>query len=132
MVLGIPHSNGVEKIMFKNMFVLPLFATVMLLTGCATAPQSLYQWDGYQSSVYQYYQTDSSLDEQVTALEESLEKAKARDRMIAPGLHAHLGLLYANSGREQQAFEQFAMEKHLFPESAMFMDFLLKQNKEGL
>lgn len=118
--------------MFKNMFILPLLAVSLALVGCATAPQSLYQWDGYQSSVYQYYQTDNNADEQVTALETSLEKAKASDRRVAPGLHAHLGLLYANSGREQQALEQFAMEKHLFPESAMFMDFLLKQNKEAL
>ena len=118
--------------MCKNRFILPLLMATALLAGCTAAPQSLYQWDAYQPAVYQYYQTNHAVDEQVSALEQSLEKAKSRNRTVAPGLHAHLGLLYANSGREQQAFEQFAMEKSLFPESAMFMDFLLKQNKDAL
>lgn len=117
--------------MSKNI-MLCLLAASALLAGCTAAPQSLYQWDAYQPSVYQYYQPDNKIDEQVSALEESLEKAKARNRAVAPGVHAHLGLLYANSGREQQAFEQFAIEKQLFPESAVFMDFLLKQNKDTL
>jgi hypothetical protein len=117
--------------MFKNIKVLPWLTMAVLLAGCA-GPQTLYQWDGYQSSVYQYYQLDNnSLDEQVAALEESMEKARASDRVVAPGMHAHLGLLYANSGREQQALEQFDMEKRLFPESAVFMDFLMKNNKRG-
>lgn len=131
MVPGIQHSKRV-KIMLKNIFTLPLVAAPLLLVGCASAPQTLYQWDGYQSSVYQHFQTDNNLDAQVAVLEKSLEKAKASDRRVAPGVHAHLGLLYANSGREQQALEQFAIEKSLFPESAIFMDFLLKQNKVAL
>lgn len=111
-----------------NMRVLSLAVMTAVLSGCA-GPKTLYQWDGYQSSVYQHYQTDdSSLSEQVAVLEESIEKARAGDRIVAPGLHAHLGLLYANSGREQQAMEQFEMEKRLFPESETFMNFLLKQN----
>ncbi|MBR9857387.1 MAG: DUF4810 domain-containing protein [Gammaproteobacteria bacterium] len=108
--------------------LLSLAVMAVVLSGCA-GPKTLYQWDGYQSSVYQHYQTnDSSLSEQVAVLEESIEKARAEDRIVAPGLHAHLGLLYANSGREQQAMEQFEMEKRLFPESETFMNFLLKQN----
>ena len=117
--------------MSKNITWLLLVASA-LLAGCSAPPQSLYQWDAYQPTVYQYYQDDNTLDEQVSALELSIEKAKARQRTVAPGLHAHLGLLYANSGREQQAFAQFALEKSLFPESATFMDFLLKQNKDVL
>lgn len=118
--------------MHKKHFTYALLTAAVVLAGC-TGPTTLYQWDGYQPSVYQYYQADNNnLDEQVAELEESIEKARAKDRRVAPGLHAHLGLLYANSGREQQALEQFATEKRLFPESAVFMDFLLKQNKDTL
>ncbi|WP_375055278.1 DUF4810 domain-containing protein [Zobellella sp. DQSA1] len=118
--------------MDKKRYTFSLLMAAVLLAGCA-GPSTLYQWDGYQPSVYQYYQVDNNnLDEQVAQLEESIEKARAKDRRVAPGLHAHLGLLYANSGREQQALEQFAAEKRLFPESAVFMDFLLKQNKGTL
>ncbi|MBL1378048.1 DUF4810 domain-containing protein [Zobellella iuensis] len=118
--------------MHNKRYTCSLLMAAVLLAGCA-GPGTLYQWDAYQPSVYQYYQVDNNnLDEQVAQLEESIEKARAKDRRVAPGLHAHLGLLYANSGREQQALEQFATEKRLFPESAVFMDFLLKQNKDTL
>ena len=33
-----------------------LFAAT-LLAGCA-APKTLYNWDGYQTSLYQYYQQE--------------------------------------------------------------------------
>ncbi len=107
-----------------------LLLVVGLLAGCS-GPTSLYQWDSYQPVVYQYYQDDQSgPEEQMAALEESIEKARSRGVSVPPGLHAHLGLLYANNGREDDALAQFALEKTLFPESAPFMDFLLKQNKE--
>ncbi|MHA6963838.1 DUF4810 domain-containing protein [Zobellella denitrificans] len=118
--------------MHNKRYTFSLFTAAVLLAGCS-GPTTLYQWDVYQPSVYQYYQVDNNnLDEQAAQLEESIEKARAADRRVAPGLHAHLGLLYAHSGREQQALEQFATEKRLFPESAVFMDFLLKQNKDTL
>ncbi|GAA3538139.1 DUF4810 domain-containing protein [Zobellella aerophila] len=101
-----------------------------LLAGCS-APTTLYQWDNYQPALYQYYQEDETgPEEQVAALEENIEQARARGTSVPPGLHAHLGLLYANTGREEEALNQFATEKALFPESAPFMDFLLKQGKE--
>lgn len=34
-----------------------------LLAGCA-APKTLYNWDGYQTSIYQYYQQDGLSPEQ--------------------------------------------------------------------
>ncbi|MCT7654341.1 DUF4810 domain-containing protein [Oceanimonas sp. NS1] len=99
----------------KTIHSLSLMVVTALLAGCA-GPKTLYHWDGYQSSVYQHYQEDGSdMDEQVAVLEESIEEAKAKDRIVAPGLHAHLGLLYANSGRGQQAMEQFELENSCFP-----------------
>ncbi|WP_116473975.1 DUF4810 domain-containing protein [Zobellella maritima] len=101
-----------------------------LLVGCS-GPTTLYQWDNFQPVLYQYYQQDEiGPEEQVAALEENIEQARARGTRVPPGLHAHLGLLYANTGREEEALNQFATEKALFPESAPFMDFLLKQGKE--
>ena len=49
---------------------------------------------------------------------------------MPPGLHAHLGMLYFNTGREIEAREQFAMEKSLFPESGHFVDYVLKAQPE--
>ena len=49
-----------------------------------------------------------------------------------PGFHAHLGMLYALAGKQDQVAVEFETEKKLFPESAAYMDFLLKKSKKGV
>lgn len=101
-----------------------------LLGGCATPQKPLYNWDGYQTTVYQYYQQGSSSPEQqIAALTESIEKSKAKGQTVPPGLHAHLGMLYVKTGRTDLAMSEFSTEKSLFPESAPFMDFLMSKDK---
>ncbi len=42
--------------------LLLIFAGAILLNGCANEPKPLYNWDGYQTTIYQYYQqTDTDL-----------------------------------------------------------------------
>ncbi|WP_375592043.1 DUF4810 domain-containing protein [Chitiniphilus eburneus] len=107
--------------------VLPLLA-IALLAGCAAQPKTLYQWEGYQQQVYKYFQGESPT-EQIAALEASFQKIRAKGSMPPPGFHAHLGMLYASIGNEEQAVQQFQTEKALFPESQAYMDFLLKKNQ---
>jgi len=45
-------------------------------------------------------------------------------------LHAHLGLLYLETGRTAQAVAAWEQEKRLFPESRAYMDFLLNNLKK--
>lgn len=107
-----------------------ILGAAVLLVGCSPAPQHIYHWDNYQPTVYQYYQGGkTSPDEQIAALKKCLEKIRATAGKTPPGLHAHLGLLYANTGRTDLALHQFNQEKTLFPESAPYMDFLLSKNK---
>jgi len=109
-----------------------LLMGAVVLAGCASGPQPLYDWEQYQPRVYQYFQGDEAdLQEQIAGLEENLQEAHAKGRAVPPGFHAHLGLLYAKLGREDQVKQQFETEKQLFPESAPFMDFLLTKNKGG-
>lgn len=116
------------KIMIKTGGLLVLAA---IATGCAPTTPPLYQWDSYQPSLYRHYQADTAnLAEQVQLLEASVEKAQAAGVSVPPGLHAHLGMLYFNTGREQEARAQFAAEKALFPESTHFMDYILNAQKD--
>ena len=111
---------------------LGLLVIAALLSACS-APKSLYQWDQYQKTLYQYYQPGkSSPEEQIALLQKMVEKARAKGGAVPPGLHAHLGLLYANLGQNNEAFQQFKIEKTLFPEAATFMDFLLKKQPRSL
>lgn len=101
-------------------------AVTLLLGGCANGPQSMYTWGNYQTIVYQYYQKDrSSHEEQIAQLNETIEKARADNRPVPPGLHAHLGLLYAHQGKGTEAQQEFLAEKVQYPESGPYMDFLL-------
>jgi hypothetical protein len=108
-------------------------ASLLLVTasGCATRKPSMYYWNGYESQVYEYLKDGSgkSHEEQITSLEENIQKANARGATLPPGYHAHLGLLYAQVGKDDQVKQEFETEKALFPESATFMDFLLHKTK---
>jgi hypothetical protein len=100
-------------------------------TGCAARPPRIYEWGSYQEQVYEYYKSkDSSPDKQIAALEADIEKIRATGKSPPPGFHAHLGLMYAQSGNSAQARHEFEAEKTLFPESATFMDFLLRNPKK--
>ena len=109
---------------------LPLVAATLLATGCAAnRPASLYQWDGYQPQVYEYFKGQTSPQQQIDALEKSLQTTRAKDGTPPPGFHAHLGMLYASVGKGQQAQQEFLAEEQSFPESSTYMDFLLKKSK---
>lgn len=110
--------------------MLPLLAA-MLATGCATQHRSLYQWGSYENQIYAMYADGgkSSPQEQIANLESDLEKARAANRPLPPGFQAHLGYLYYQTGRLDQAIAAFETEKLLFPESRPYMDRLISQAK---
>ncbi|WP_409319567.1 DUF4810 domain-containing protein [Pseudomonas sp. KCJK9016] len=112
----------------------PLMALTLtasaLLAGCSS-PQTLYQWEGYQPQVYEYFKSETPKEAQAEALEADLQKIRASGKPVPPGYHAHLGLLYLSMGKDDQMVQQLRTEKTLFPESGTYMDFLLKNAKTG-
>lgn len=113
----------------------PLLALTLaastLLTGCA-GPKTLYQWEGYEPQVYEYFKGEEPKEAQAEALERDLQKIRSTGKAVPPGYHAHLGLLYLSMGKDDQMVQQFNTEKTLFPESGTYMDFLLKNAKAGV
>lgn len=107
-----------------------LLAGAVLLTGCQTAPKTLYQWEGYQPQVYQYFKGESP-EQQIAALEKDLQTIESKGGAVPPGFHAHLGMLYSMAGKGDLVVAHFETEKKLFPESAAYMDFLLGKMKKG-
>lgn len=100
------------------------------LGGCVQAPPTLYQWESYQPQVYSYFEGEAK-EAQIEALERDLQKIRSTNRLAPPGYHAQLGLLYLSVGKDDQMVQEFKTEKVLFPESAAYMDFLLKNAKKG-
>jgi len=114
--------------MNNNMFapgrLLGAALLVAMLSGCVAQPKTLYNWGSYQNQLYARFKADTSPDKQIQEMEKTLQTRKS-DQPMAPGFHAHLGMLYGDVGRRAEMCEQFKLEKQLFPESAQFMDFLL-------
>ena len=97
------------------------------LTGCATQPRPLYYWGEYQSQQYAYFKKQDTPQAQLAKLDETANKAASQNLPLPPGFNAHLGLLYLQSGQGGKAQMAFQTEKARFPESAAYMDFLLKK-----
>lgn len=96
------------------------------LSGCASAPKSLYGWGDYQQQLYTYLQTEEGADweQQLAAMRATQQSILERGQALPPGFHAHMGMLLTRMGQEQAALDEFAQEKRQFPESGPFMDFL--------
>lgn len=104
---------------------LALFA--ILLAGCGNAggPRSLYYWDGtYSSSLYSYLNEEGDATEQISHLENLIQTSIQKGYKVAPGLYAHLGLLYLNNGNLGAANANFDKEVENFPESREFINFI--------
>lgn len=100
---------------------------LLVLSGCANEPKMLYGWGGYQAQLNHYFKADSAPEQQITELESELAKMESKGQKPPPGYLAHLGFLYASAGNVGKSAEAFNNEKKQFPESAVFMDFMLKK-----
>ncbi|MDO4640600.1 MAG: DUF4810 domain-containing protein [Neisseria sp.] len=117
-----------KKMMMKSGF---FAAGLLALSACTTPQETLYYWGNNNADVYERLKDDGKpLGEQISNMEKYFRKAESEHKTVAPGAHAHMGLLLSDAGQNQQAAEQFEAEKKLFPESSVFMDFLLKNKQE--
>lgn len=96
---------------------------MIVLSGCSTHQPTFY-WGNYEQLVYKMYLEPGSADAsmQIVELETVIQKSAANGLRIAPGIHAHLGYMYALEGNMAQAKAEFQTEKALFPESAVLID----------
>lgn len=119
-------QNGISQ--FR---LIAIAAASLWLAGCAQQPKTLYQWGSYQPELYEYFKGESK-EAQVAKLEEDLQKIRSTNGNPPPGYHAQLGMLYGSLGKDDQMVQEFRTEKGLFPESATYMDFLLRNVKTGV
>lgn len=111
---------------------LPLLAALLavLLSGCVSRPQPLYYWGNFQDQQYAYFKGDKGPEDGIQNLERVKEEARSRGRPVPPGFQAHLGMLYGLTGRTDLLEQNLLAERQQFPESAVYVDFLMKTKQQ--
>lgn len=109
--------------------LLPGLAALML-SACVSRPQPLYYWGDYQSQQYAYFKGERGPEEAIQRLEKLREEAMAQGKALPPGMQAHLGMLYALTGRSDLFEKNLRAESQQFPESSIYVDFLLKKKQK--
>lgn len=101
------------------------FLLVPLVAACVSPTN--YSWGQYENIVYNTYNDPgrSPPEKEIEQMEKDYQEARAKDRPVPPGFHAHLGYLYYQVGKGDAARREFETEKTQFPESAVFMNRLL-------
>ena len=75
------------------------------MSACSSQPKPLYNYGEYSES---YYQSKKELT-------------------ADPGMYANHGYIYLKGGKTDKAVESFNKEKEIYPESAHFMDRMIKK-----
>ncbi len=96
-----------------------------MLAACVSPTN--YSWGRYEQLVYDMYTAPgkSTPEREIEQMETDLQAARAQNKRVPPGFHAHLGYLYYQVGKADAARQEFETEKAQFPESSVFMNRLL-------
>ena len=105
----------------------------LLLAACQTT-QTTYHWDNYEPLLYQMYNDpgNANPETQISKLTQDIDTANSKGLRVPPGLHAHLGMMYAMIGDVAQSQAAFSLEKELYPESSVLIDKFLSAANSGV
>ncbi|MEM1223408.1 MAG: DUF4810 domain-containing protein [Verrucomicrobiota bacterium] len=108
--------------MKHKIYIVIGLAVAAIFSGCNQT--TAYYWGEYEEQVYRMYAApdQATAVAQLEVLELDLQKAAATDKPLAPGFRAHMGFLYYQLGRFDEARNAFETEKAEFPESGKMMD----------
>lgn len=108
------------------------FIAFFFLTGCTTT-SDLYHWGQYENLVHAMYANPdkASPGYQIQKIQADIQTAQAKNLRVAPGIYAHLGLMYAALGDQSRSVEAFNNEKRLYPDAAQLIDGMLARAKKA-
>ncbi len=111
--------------------IILVLTVALLAAGCAETEAPLYRWGNYENLIYDMYVNPGKAEPgvQIAKLSEDIQRANAEGKRVPPGVHAHLGYMYYTQGNQGEALQEFALERELYPESAVFIDGMLSRRK---
>ena len=96
---------------------------LLMVSGCSGR---LYDWDGYNDHLYNYYKDPATADRFLEQMETHLQRVEEKGGTPAPGLYAEVGTLYLQKGDQLQAIFFYQKEHDAWKESQYFMAALIK------
>ncbi len=114
----------------RHLYLLTVLA--LLCASCTNTPKSLYSWNDYENASYSYYkdQTPESSEKLMKTYQAMINNPKGSRKVAPPGIHAEYGYLLLQNNKKDEGLAMFQKEKELYPQSAIFMDRLIKQFSE--
>jgi hypothetical protein len=111
-------------------YIVPLILLVFLV-GCA--PQSLFYWGDYSSSLYDYKKNpdDKTLIAHKKSLQDIIAVSPQKNLKVPPGVNAEYGYLLIKEGKESEGLGYFDKEIKLYPESQVFIQRLKDEIARG-
>lgn len=109
-----------------------LVCLVFLAASCTTTSKSLYTWNDYEQASYRYYknQTPEDTEKLMKTYQAMINKPKGSRKVAPPGIHAEYGYFLLQENKKEEGIAMLQKEKELYPQSAKFMDRLIKQFSE--
>ena len=96
----------------KKLFLALLIA--LLTSGCAGGP--LYDWDGYEETLFVVYHEPAYREQALVDYLEFVDKTERR-RPLAPGLYAEAATFLLEDGDIDGALKYYKLEYEHWPES---------------
>lgn len=115
----------------KKLLGLAVVLTAMLvITSCGSTPK-LYSWYNYQSDYYNYVkkQDEKSLKDLLETYQKIIDQQKETRGIVPPGIYADYGYFLIESGKKTEGKAMLAKELELYPESAVYVEAMLKRVK---
>jgi hypothetical protein len=99
-------------------------ALTLALAGCA---RPLYDWGQYEDALWRMQTEKFSPGTEAKVLSEEIDATLAKGRRVPPGKLATLGFFHYQNGDREAARACFQREKELYPESAEFVDGMIRR-----
>ncbi len=102
-----------------------LLIPIIILSGCAT---QRYAWDGYDNSLYAYYKHPENKQKYIEHLSAIIQRAEQANSKVPPGVYAEYGYMFYEAQDYSKAIVYFQKESGSWPESAYFMDKMIRDS----
>jgi hypothetical protein len=110
-----------------NIRIIVTLLGLVIMSGCAA--KSIYQWDDYSGTLYDYTKEPSvgTLAKHQATLIKIVGKASSNESRVPPGIYFELAMIEAELGNTERSLELLDMEQTAFPEAKKYVNLAKRQ-----